>query len=138
MQVPLKHWSEGSGWKMAESLFNVVQIRTKEVVSTTPYLSITYDEVTTLDNRSWISIHIYTIQYWEIVPMLLYLQRVIEGGGADNITKMILGALTHEGGLTPHHIRDRFMVFGAATASVLQGKRNGVTNKLHIFHVPHM
>jgi hypothetical protein len=26
--------------------------------------------------------------------MLLCLQRVIEGGGVDNITKMILGALT--------------------------------------------
>ena len=52
MQVPLKYWTEGSGWKMAESLFNVVQKMTKKVVNTTPYLSITYDEVTTLDNRS--------------------------------------------------------------------------------------
>ena len=70
--------------------------------------------------------------------MLLYLQRVIEGGGADNITKMILGALTNEGGLTPHQIRDRFMTFGVDNASVLQRKKNGVTNKLHVFHVPHM
>ena len=30
--------------------------------------------------------------------MLLPLQCVIDGGGADNITKMILGALTNEEG----------------------------------------
>ena len=138
VQVPLKHWTEGSGWEMAESLFNVVQARTKEVVSTAPYFSITCDEVTTLDNQSWISMHVYTIQDWERVPLLLCLQRVTEGGGADNITKMILGALTNEGGLTPHQIRDRFMAFGADGASVLQGKRNGVTNKLQVSHAPHM
>ena len=138
VHVPLKHWTEGSDWEMAESLFNVVQTKRKEVVSTIPYLSITCDEVTTLDNQSWISIHIYTIQKWERVPMLLCLQRMAEGGGVDHIIKMILGALTNEGGLTPHQIRDRFMAFGADDASVLQGKRNGVINKLQVSHAPHM
>jgi hypothetical protein len=38
--------------------------------------------------------------------MLLYLQRVIDGGGVDNITKIILGALTNEGGLASHQIGD--------------------------------
>jgi hypothetical protein len=134
----LKHWTEGSGWEMTESLFNIVQARTKKVVSTALYFSITCDEVTTLDNQSWISIHVYTIQDWVKVPMLLYLQCVTESGDADNITKMILAALTNEGGLTPHQIRDRFMAFGADGAAVLQGKRNDVTNKLHVFHAPHM
>jgi hypothetical protein len=87
-------------------LFNIAQAKKKELVSTTLYFSITCDEVTTLDNQSWINIHIYTIQDWERVPMLLCLQRVIEGDGADNITKMIFGALTKECGLTPHHIRE--------------------------------
>ena len=137
VQVPLKHWTEGSGWKMAESLFNVVQAKTKEIVSTAPYFSITCDEVTILDNQSWINIHIYTIQEWEKMPMLLSLQRVTEGGAADNITKVILGAFTNEGGLTPHRIRDRFIAFGADGASVLQGKKNGVT-KLQVSHAPHM
>ena len=52
--------------------------------------------------------------------MLLCLQRVIEGGDVDDIKKMNLSALTNEGGLTPHHIRDRFMVFGADGAPILQ------------------
>jgi hypothetical protein len=138
VQVLLKHWTERSGWKMAESLFNIVQARTKKVVSTALYFSITCDEVTTLDNQSWISIRVYTIQDWVRVPIFLCLQRVTEGGDADNITKMILAALTNEGRLTPHQIRDRFMAFGADGAAVLQGKKNGVTNKLQVFHMPHM
>ena len=61
-----------------------------------------------------------------------------KGGDANNITKMILGALTNEGGLIPHHIRDRFVAFGIDGTSVLQGKRNGVTNKLQVSHAPYM
>ena len=82
--------------------------------------------------------HFYTIQDWEKMPMFLYLQRVTEGGGADNITKMILARLTNEGGLTPHQIRDQFMAFSTDGVSVLQGKMNGVTNKLQISHTPHI
>ena len=72
------------------------------------------------------------------MPMLLCLQYVIDGGGADNITKMIIGALTNEEGLTPHHIRDQFKTFDTYGASIWQGKMNGVTNKLHVSHAPHM
>lgn len=59
----------------------------------------------------------------------LELEHVAKGGGANNIMKMILVALTNECGLNPHYIRDRFMAFGVDGASHLQWKRNGVTNK---------
>lgn len=97
----MKHWTEGAGWEMGESLLNVVQAKTKDIVSAAPYFSISCDEVTTVDNQSWISIHVYTISDWERVPMLLSLERVIEGGSAESISKIILGALTKQGGLTP-------------------------------------
>jgi hypothetical protein len=53
-----------------------------------------------VDNQSWISIHVYIISDWERVPLLLSLERVIEGGSAESITKIILGALAKQGGLT--------------------------------------
>ncbi len=134
----MKHWTEGAGWEMGESLLNVVQAKTKDIVSAAPYFSISCDEVTTVDNQSWISIHVYTISDWERVPMLLSLERVIEGGSAESISNIILGALAKQGGLTPQQIRDRFMAFGADGASVLQGKKNGVTNRLQVSHAPHM
>jgi hypothetical protein len=37
-----------------------------------------------------------------------------------------------------HKIRDQFMSFGANGALVLEGKKNGVTNKLQVSHVSHM
>ena len=61
-----------------------------------------------------------------------------KGGGADNITKMNLGTFTNKGGLTPHHIRIRFIAFDTDSASILQGKMNDVTYKLQVSHVPHM
>jgi hypothetical protein len=91
-----------------------------------------------VDNQSWISIHVYTISDWERVPMLLSLERVIEGGSAESISNIILGALAKQGGLTPQQIKDRFMTFRADGASVLQGKKNGVTNRLQVSHAPHM
>ena len=59
-----------------------------------------------LDNQSWIFIHVYTVFDWKRVPLLLTLERVIKDGGAENLQKMILGALTNQGGLIPHQIRD--------------------------------
>jgi hypothetical protein len=119
---------------MSESLLNVVQAKTKEIVSVASYFSISCDEVTTVDNQSWISIHVYTISDWERVLLLLFLERVIEGGSVENITKIIFGAFAKQGGLTPQQIRDRFMAFGADGASVLQGKKNDVTYKLQVSH----
>ena len=64
VHVPLKHWMEGSGWEMAESLFNMVQARTQKVVSATPYFFVTCNNIMTLDNQSHINIHVYTIVDW--------------------------------------------------------------------------
>jgi hypothetical protein len=46
---------------MAKSLYNVVQNRTKVVVSGAKFLSLSCDEVSTVDNQSWISIHGYIL-----------------------------------------------------------------------------
>ena len=54
------------------------------------HFSIAYDEVTTLDNQSWIVIHVYIIEDREIMPLLLNLECVTEDGGASNIMKRIL------------------------------------------------
>lgn len=59
-------------------------------------------------------------------------------GDAGNITKMIVGAFTNQGGPHPHLIRDRFMAFGTLGALVLQGKKNDITKKLYVSHAPHM
>jgi hypothetical protein len=73
-KFPLKHWSDTTGWELAESLYNVVQNRTRLVVSGANYFSLICDEVTTANNQLWISIHIYVLVDWERVPLLLSLE----------------------------------------------------------------
>jgi hypothetical protein len=43
------------------------------------------DEVTTINNQSWISIHCYVVEHWRQVSILLTLEQLVEGGTAVNI-----------------------------------------------------
>ena len=107
---------------MAESLFNVVQKRTKLVVSDSNFISLSCDEVITIDNQSWISIHVYVLVDWERMPMLLSLECLTKGSTASHITKVIVNAVARDGGLSFQEVRDKLVCFGSNGASVLQGK----------------
>lgn len=61
----------GVGWEMVESLFNMVQARTQKVASATFYFFVTCNKVITLDNQSWINVHVCTIDDWTRVPLPL-------------------------------------------------------------------
>ena len=71
------------------------------------------------------------------MPLLLNLERVTEGGGANHNEEDYY-CTYYQSGLIPHHIKDWFMAFGVDGAHVLWGKKNGVTNKLQVSHAPHM
>jgi hypothetical protein len=122
---------------MAESLYNVVQNRTKVVVSRAKYISLSCDEVTTVDNQSWISIHAYVLVDWERVLLLLSFERLTEGSTTSHITKVIVNDVVRDGGLAVQDIRERLVCFGSDGASVLQGKRNGVTVQIQGMHAPY-
>jgi hypothetical protein len=51
-KLPFKHWSNNSGWELAESLYRVVQDRTRSCISGGQFISLSCDEVTTCDNQS--------------------------------------------------------------------------------------
>jgi hypothetical protein len=136
-KLPLKHWSDSSEWEMAESLYNVVQKQTRRVVCGTRYFSLSCDEVTTVDNQSWISIHAYVLVDWERIPLLLSLERLTEGSTSDQITRTIMSAVGRDGGLSAEEVRQRLLCFGSDGASVLQGKKNGVVVQIQGAHAPH-
>jgi hypothetical protein len=58
---PSKHWSDCSSWEIGKSLCNHVLIVIKEEILSSPFLSFFVDEVITIDNQSWISIHYYVV-----------------------------------------------------------------------------
>jgi hypothetical protein len=71
-----RHWSDGAGWVLAECIFRQVEAKALEMVRSARFISLSCDEVTSIDNGSWISIHCYVVQNWSRVPILISLQHV--------------------------------------------------------------
>lgn len=89
---------------MAESQYNVVQKQTRRVVTSARYFSLSCDEVTTVDNQSWISIHAYVLVDWERIPLLLSLERLTQGSTLDQITRTIMSTVGRDGGLSTEEV----------------------------------
>jgi hypothetical protein len=68
-------------------------LKQKFIVVGAGFLSLSVDEVTTIDNQSWILVHAYVIHAWKGISFLFTLQHVVEGGNVDNLNVVILQAL---------------------------------------------
>jgi hypothetical protein len=53
------------------------------------------------------------------IPIFIYLDRVFEGLGSDNLTKVIVEVLTIGEGLPINQIAQKFICFGANGVNVL-------------------
>jgi hypothetical protein len=123
---------------MAESMAKVVSKKTMHVISDANFLSISADEVTSVDNTSWLSLHIYACQSWKRVLMLLSLHRMVDGGRADVVREMIMSSLVVHGDLSERQIVEKLVCFGADWVSTFQGSRNGVTVQLQKSTAPYI
>jgi hypothetical protein len=92
------HWSNLIGWKMA-SCMHVVVKKTRDLVQATKFISLSCDEVTTLDQQSWVSIHVYVVENWQHILLLLSLQHVVDGTTSDNLKRILVDAMVLYGGL---------------------------------------
>jgi hypothetical protein len=61
------------------------------------YVAFMCDDVSTMDKGSWISILAYVMQHWVKVPMLISLQRVVDGTKINNLTIVIMRHYKREG-----------------------------------------
>jgi hypothetical protein len=69
------------------------------------------DEVTTIDNQIWLSIHLYVIDGWKWVPILLNLQRVLDGATSTNLTKLIVWNHVEFGGMIKTNVANKLVCF---------------------------
>jgi hypothetical protein len=128
--LPQKHWSEATGWEMSEHLHASVLAALKGVVQSARIISISADEVTAVDNTSWVGVHVYVMDSWERKPHLLHLSCVSESGTSSHLTSVIMHALLGEGGLTHEEIASKLVCFGADGVSTFQGSKSGVTTQI--------
>ena len=128
-RVPKRHWSKTSGSEMSEYLHASVMSALKVIVQSARFVSISADEVTTVDNTSWIGVHVYAVNSWERVPYLLHLS-LSDCGTVDHVTDVIMHALLGEGGLTREQIAGKLVSFGADGISTFQGPKTGVSTQI--------
>jgi hypothetical protein len=61
-KIVKRHWSDVAGWILAECMFRQVEAKSLEIVKCARFISTSCNEVTSIDNGSWISIHAYVVQ----------------------------------------------------------------------------
>jgi hypothetical protein len=102
------------------------------------FLSLSVDEVTIIDNQSWILVHTYVIHAWKIIPFLFTLHHVVEGGNVNNLIVVIVQALMQQRGLTQEETTNRLICFDVDGTSIFQGYYTKVTFQLKDKFVPYM
>ncbi len=102
------------------------------------FISMNCDEVTTIDNQSWLSIHVYVTKEWKKVPILLNLQCVVDGAIFNNMTSFILKSMMEFRGLSEIDLTNKLVYFGANIVIVFQGVKNGVIAQIMQKHAPFM
>lgn len=60
---------------MAEIMHDIVNVITTKVMKITNYILISCDEMTSVDNQSWLSLQAYFIDNWSKIPIMVSLQR---------------------------------------------------------------
>ncbi len=92
---PKMHWTNNSSWAMVQHMHGIIFKATKPTMGTSQYLSLICDEISTIDNQSWLSIHVYVVQNWLKILIILSLEGVVVGSNAYNLTQVIMQVLMH-------------------------------------------
>ncbi len=92
-------------------MYRIILRQTKSVHNS-KLLSINCGEVTTMDNQSWIYVHVYVVEnYYRILSICLNLERLVEGAIFYKIIAMIVHSLIVFGSWIKFEIYERFVVF---------------------------
>lgn len=75
-------------------MHDLVINKTKTLVEVVRFISLSYDEVTTFNQHSWVSIHAYVVENWQQIPLLIFLQRMdIDGDTSNNLKRVLVDAM---------------------------------------------
>jgi hypothetical protein len=60
--------------------------------------------MTSVDNQSWVLVHGYVVNDWCQIPILLIVERVVDGSNLDNLTRVLMNSLLINGRLFQENI----------------------------------
>ncbi len=84
---------------MVEVIHVVLLEATKITFVVTPFIVVSVDEITTIDNTQWLSIHLYVVKKWKHIPILLCVEAVSLSATSDNIFPLMVRCKMDFGGL---------------------------------------
>jgi hypothetical protein len=80
-----KHWTNYWSWVIVKSKNDLLLQSTCNVVNAANFLFVSVDEMTTIDNASWISLHIYVVQSWKRICFLICVEKLEVKRTIDNV-----------------------------------------------------
>jgi hypothetical protein len=84
---------------MAKFMHQEVMKVTRVIMGGVKYVALSCDDFFTIDNQFWLFIHYCVVHNWVRIPIFISLNILLEDLGNDNLTKVIMEALTIGRGL---------------------------------------
>jgi hypothetical protein len=113
---------------MAKFMHQMVMKVIRVVIQVAHYIALNYDEVSIVDNQSWLFVYYYMVENWVRIPILICLERVVAHSRNDNLTNVIMEALMIDEGLPLNQTAQKFICFGVDGVNVFQGTKTSFTN----------
>jgi hypothetical protein len=94
-----------------------------KAIQSTQFITLSCDEVTTIDNGSWICVHVYVVDCWTKVPILVCVDRIVDGSSFNNLTEVIMNVLLKGGALMKEELAKKLFCFGNNEVNMFQGEK---------------
>jgi hypothetical protein len=96
---PSMHRSINVSWNLAKFMHMQNKKSLSRLIKLPSFIVVSCDEVTTIDNGSWICIHVHVVQSWVKVLIMLQVEHIMDGSRNNNFIKVIIVTLIRCGGL---------------------------------------
>jgi hypothetical protein len=93
------------------------------------FIAVNTNEVTKIDNTQWLSIHLYVVQNWKRIPILLCAETISTSAIFDNIYALMSKCLGDFGGLELEDLVRKLVNIDYDSSSVFQGHKIKVTQQ---------
>jgi hypothetical protein len=129
---PSSHWYITSGWEWERYITQVENDSMKEKIANARIFSFSLDDVTTIDNTSWICMSIYMVNDNIRHSYLRGIHKMVENSTTENIYELVINSLKEIGGMDHLMIAKKFVCVGVDGASIIRRQRNDLYVRLQL------
>ena len=141
LKVPnyrITHWSINSKQELASCIAQVEIEDVQRKIKDSTFIALSLDEVTAIDNISWVCMHVYTIQNNVCQPHLLSVAKLRDNATTKTLFQLVKSNLIEYGAMDELTIAKKLVCVGADGASAMQGQRKGLCTKMQASCSPYV